>query len=413
MIKTLSRPPFPSGWGSIPTTLSNLSLSNTLPVGQSFLWHKRTLPAAGPDEPLEEYSRAIRNPCRVIFLRQSIHRLHYVSLLPDGSTSKDEETRQWLEDYFQLVNYPDLSLLYKEWRDRDTELFGKIEFDKKAIGVRVLRQDPWECLISFITSTNNHITRISSLMHKLSINYSKPLFTIEQFEGSSSITYHPFPIPEDFPDSFETNLRQLGFGYRASFIESSIKSLRQQFGSNPGSIEKGLVDLRKKDLDVIGECLISLKGVGRKVADCVMLMSLDQPSLIPVDTHVASIAARHPSFPSRLRNKTMSKQMYDDIQLFLADRWGPLGGWCQAVMFAADLPPIRPAEVSCSVSDELGFCESKNVVMVDQIIQDVKPISVAKSRSKRSKRTSDGVDNGVVLEHKRTRRVSGTPRSTS
>jgi hypothetical protein len=52
-----------------------------------------------------------------------------------------------------------------------------------------------------------------------------------------------------------------------------------------------------------------------------------------VDTHVGAIAARHPAFPSRLRNKPMSKQLYEEIQEFLADKWGPMGGWTQAVMF--------------------------------------------------------------------------------
>lgn len=71
---------------------------------------------------------------------------------------------------------------------------------------------------------------------------------------------------------------------------------------------------------------------------CSVFLTGGQPSLIPIDTHVAHIAARHPSFPSRLKNKAMSKQVYEETQEFLLDRWGPMGGWCQAVLFAADLP---------------------------------------------------------------------------
>lgn len=70
---------------------------------------------------------------------------------------------------------------------------------------------------------------------------------------------------------------------------------------------------------------------------------MNQLDLIPVDTHVAAIAARHPSFPNRLKGKPMSVQIYDETRAFLAERWGPLGGWAQAVMFAADLkPPATP-----------------------------------------------------------------------
>ena len=87
------------------------------------------------------------------------------------------------------------------------------------------------------------------------------------------------------------------------------------------------------------ENLIQLKGVGRKVADCVMLMCLDRHQLIPIDTHLMAIAARHPQFPNRLKGKTMNKQIYEEVQSFLEDKWGEMGGWTQAVMFAADLKP--------------------------------------------------------------------------
>jgi len=168
-------------------------------------------------------------------------------------------------------------------------------------------------------------------MHKLCTTYSAPLLTID------ATTYHLFPAPHHLPDKLEGPLRQLGFGYRAGFIDSSLASLRAEFGTTPGAIEKGLLTWRALPPDTVRTQLINLKGVGRKVADCVMLMCLDQPSLIPIDTHLAAIAARHPTFPSRLKNKPMSKIRYDEVQTFLADKWGPMGGWCQAVMFAADL----------------------------------------------------------------------------
>lgn len=76
-------------------------------------------------------------------------------------------------------------------------------------------------------------------------------------------------------------------------------------------------------------------------AACPVLLTGEQPSLIPIDTHIAHIAARHPAFPSRLKNKAMSKQVYEETQEFLLGRWGPMGGWCQAVLFAADLPQSR------------------------------------------------------------------------
>ena len=89
-------------------------------------------------------------------------------------------------------------------------------------------------------------------------------------------TYHLFPSPGTLPSSLETQLRDLGFGYRAGFLESSISTLRAKFGDRPGQIEAGLAEWRTKDVDFVREQLLELKGVGRKVADCVMLMCLDQ-----------------------------------------------------------------------------------------------------------------------------------------
>lgn len=141
-------------WCSIPISLSNLTLANTLPVGQSFLWHRRQIESGpssstAPDAP-EEFSRAIDNPPRVIFLRQSLRHLHYSCTYPDDRSQvvdKDYElTRRWLHDYFQLDH--DLDKLYADWRRLDPLLFGKIDINERAIGVRLLRQDPWECLVA-------------------------------------------------------------------------------------------------------------------------------------------------------------------------------------------------------------------------------------------------------------------------
>ncbi|WVQ71674.1 hypothetical protein IAR50_001214 [Cryptococcus sp. DSM 104548] len=334
----LSKPPFPAGWRSLPISPSNLTLANTLPVGQSFLWHRLHSPAHG-----EEYSRAIDNPPRVVCLRQSPTHIHYTAVYPDSAAEERDKhmsaTTAWLEDYFQLATYPDLDVLYADWRDRDPKLFAPVEFNPRATGVRVLRQDPWECLIAFITSTNNHISRITSLLHKFSKTFTDPVLTLDHSPHSPPITYHLFPAPHLLPAALDVTLRDLGFGYRAPFIESSLATLRDKFGDQKGDIEAELARWRLRETEIVREELVALKGVGRKVADCVMLMCLDKPSLVPIDTHVANIAARHPSFPSRLRGKPMSKQVYDETQEFLLDKWGPLAGLCQAVMFAADLAP--------------------------------------------------------------------------
>lgn len=129
---------------------SNLTLANTLPVGQSFLWHRHSLPESG--DVTEEYSRAIDSPPRVVCLRQSPTHIYYTAITSAPVThasSAADETRSWLEDYFQLTQYPDLTQLYQAWAERDPALFGKTGLSARALGVRVLRQDPWECLIAY------------------------------------------------------------------------------------------------------------------------------------------------------------------------------------------------------------------------------------------------------------------------
>ncbi len=133
-------------------------------------------------------------------------------------------------------------------------------------------------LSSFITSTNNYIPRIASLMHRLCTHFSPPLITLENPDGSGTTTYHAFPPPHTWPSELEQLLRKMGFGYRAGFIESSLTTLRAQFGDRAGDVEAGLDSWRAKDVNEVRERLLELKGVGRKVADCVMLMCLDQVS---------------------------------------------------------------------------------------------------------------------------------------
>jgi N-glycosylase/DNA lyase len=134
-------------WASIPITLSNLTLANTLPVGQSFLWHRYPVEH---EEASEEFSRAVDDPPRVVRLRQTPTHLLYAAVYPDASAERLDvdyvQTRQWIHDYFQLDH--DLDQLYKEWKERDPGLFGKIDIEGRAVGVRLLRQDPWECLLA-------------------------------------------------------------------------------------------------------------------------------------------------------------------------------------------------------------------------------------------------------------------------
>ena len=139
----------PNGFHALPLPLAQLSLQAVLKCGQSFRWSIYPLRMALPSDPSHEYRLCLRD--RVVCLRQSPDTLFYRAVFPDDSpvspelkTTRDLETLLWLRDYFQLD--VDLVMLYDEWSEKDP-VFAKLK--GRFEGIRVLRQDPWENLISY------------------------------------------------------------------------------------------------------------------------------------------------------------------------------------------------------------------------------------------------------------------------
>jgi N-glycosylase/DNA lyase len=158
-------------------------------------------------------------------------------------------------------------------------------------------------------------------MEKLCIHYGTKLGSLD--DGH---VYYDFPSPSALSHpSVEQNLRQLGFGYRAKYIQSTASTIAQK----PAD---WLSSLRTKPYPVVKEALLELSGVGPKVADCVCLFSLDQPSALPVDTHVWQIATRDYKF--KLKGKkvaSMTKDVYNGVGDFFRGLWGEYAGWAQSV----------------------------------------------------------------------------------
>ncbi|GLB34859.1 putative N-glycosylase dna lyase [Lyophyllum shimeji] len=320
---------------SLPLPIVQLSLAAVLKCGQSFRW---AILDVGEDT---EYRLCLRD--RVVCLRQSPTTLFYRALYPDPQPTptqkalRDAETLVWLNDYFQLD--VDLVGLYNEWSTRDP-VFARMQ--SRFEGIRILRQDPWENLISFICSSNNNISRITKMVQALCTEYSPPLLT---YEGEK---YHPFPPPSVLAQpGVSATLRSLGFGYRAEFINRTAKMLADTHGRMPlpndtfEASERWLMSLRNSRTDDAREELLKFVGVGRKVADCVLLMSLDKKEVVPVDTHVHQIAVKHyglkdASGPSG-KKATMTPKIYGDVNTKLFRVWGDYAGWAHSVLFTADL----------------------------------------------------------------------------
>ena len=177
-------------------------------------------------------------------------------------------------------------------------------------GMRVLRQDPWECLVCFLCTAASNIPRITRNIESICQAYGQPL-------GEGAAARHSFPTPEQLAAAGETELRALGLGYRAAFLSSAALSI--------AAGELDLYALREAPYQAALEALLSLHGVGDKVANCVLLFALDQPAAFPVDTHVAQ----------RLREWYPACARLNPLQMraWAQEHFGPHAGYANHYLF--------------------------------------------------------------------------------
>lgn len=252
---------------------------------------------------------------------------------------RDMNYDEFLHDYFQL--YCPLAPLYDEWSQQDPTRLARIA--KCIPGVRLINQDPWECLISFICSSNNNIPRITKMLTALRQHYGSPLLTIPG--GDDDETLYSFPSLDELHDkATEDDLRSLcGMGYRAKYIMATMEILRSLGGES--YMHETLRPMQ--DADQVQDALCAFQGVGPKVADCVALFSLQQANAIPVDTHVWNICRRDydKSFTDA---KSLTPTIYRQVGDVFRSRFPQKAGWAHSLLFVAELPSFRavlPADI--------------------------------------------------------------------
>jgi N-glycosylase/DNA lyase len=230
--------------------------------------------------------------------------------------------RALVEDYLRLQD--DVTGIYADLSSRDPHLGRLIE---RFHGIRLLRQDPAETLLSFVCSAANSIPRITAAIEALSILYGD---LVCEREGAC---YYTFPIISRLagadPDAlFSTE----SLGFRGP----NLKSVARQV------IDRGedwLMSLRWASYPEARAQLLSLRGVGLKIADCVCLFSLDKDEAVPVDTHVRQLARR--LWMPELTTKTITDSVYRRVTQAFAERYGPLAGWAQQFLYYEDLLRTR------------------------------------------------------------------------
>ncbi len=205
------------------------------------------------------------------------------------------EDSQLLKEYFQL----DVSCdkLVQEWSKNDKTIAKAASL---TTGIRILKQDPFETLVSFICSTNNNIPRITSMIRKLCSHYGIPLGVYCGRE------YYQFPNLKDLSvNGVEENLREMGFGYRAKYVAAAVQYILKTHGCD------WLSSLRDTRYEEAWLALQEVPGVGPKVADCVCLMGLGMTEAVPIDTHILQLAVKE--YGVKVNGKSLTRKKYQEI----------------------------------------------------------------------------------------------------
>ena len=176
-------------------------------------------------------------------------------------------------------------------------------------GLRLLRQDPWECLVSFICSSTSNVPRIK-------LNVGAVAAAIGRRIGPSDADFE-FPTPLAVAGLGERRLRDLGLGFRARYVTIAAELAAR------GDLD--LMALRGQSYGDAKERLVGIHGVGEKIADCVLAFSLDKPEAFPVDRWTRRALEKWYGLSPRLNNSAAGE--------WARDHFGRYGAIAQQYMF--------------------------------------------------------------------------------
>ncbi|UPM42931.1 DNA-3-methyladenine glycosylase family protein [Halocatena salina] len=190
-------------------------------------------------------------------------------------------------------------------------------------GLRLVRDPPFSSLISFICSAQMRVSRIHDMQHSLARTFGDAV----EFDGR---TYHAFPTPKQLATATEAELRDLKLGYRAPYVVATAEMVANE--------ELHPTDVLDMEYEQARERLTQFVGVGQKVADCVLLFSLDFLQAVPLDTWIrGAIADRFPG---------CDRDSYTDTSRAIRERFGPAyAGYAQTYVFHY-LREAEPTDVS-------------------------------------------------------------------
>ena len=223
-----------------------------------------------------------------------------------AQTAQAEAGWNWLTDYLQIA--VDLSAVLLSFPDDDPM--------RRSVtacrGLRLLRQDPWECLASFILSSTKQIIQIQQIVALLCARFGQPILAPDGHEPLFS-----FPGPERLAVCSETDLRDCKMGFRAPNLLRAARRV--------ASGEMNLERLRAQTLEEARAALLQFPGVGEKIANCVLLFGYGFQQAFPVDVWVMK-ALRELYFPRR-------RPTPDRVRRFVSTYYGVHAGYAQQYLF--------------------------------------------------------------------------------
>lgn len=192
-------------------------------------------------------------------------------------------------------------------------------------GLRIVRQVPWECLISFICATYKNIAAIELMLSKLSVKFGEK----KVFDG---FDFYTFPSVEKLAFASENGMQECGLGYRAKYVQKTAQKIHEEKINLVDFKNLPYLDARKK--------LLEFSGVGLKVADCVLLFSLGKLEAFPVDVWIKRVILNHyanqlpePFLKKLQSHDSLTNGEYIKIGDFARTYFGAYAGYAQEYLY--------------------------------------------------------------------------------
>ncbi len=229
------------------------------------------------------------------------------------------------ENPMQINSYSQNSIDFFREKDDLQEIILSITKDKvvrKAVkqfpGLRLLRQHPFQCYISFIVSSNSNIQRIKQILYKLCKKFGKKIIFQEK-------EFYLFPEPENLANASKNDLLNCGLGYRVRAVKEAALNV------NNRQIDFDF--LKRTNYQNAKDILLQVYGIGNKVADCILLFSLEKLEAFPLDRWVLRILEKYYTKKFQLEGKSLTEKKYEQIHKQIVNYFGPYAGYSQQFLF--------------------------------------------------------------------------------